>query len=97
MAFVFEQAIALVLPFIIGLLVGYILKQSIKLLAAVVVLILVLLLIGAIDVNTLKYGFENVLSYGPAALDAAKAVAGVLPFSSIIFIIGVVIGFLLSK
>jgi len=30
MAFVIEQAIALVLPFIIGLLIGYILKQAFK-------------------------------------------------------------------
>ncbi|HLI45619.1 MAG TPA: hypothetical protein VKU94_00310 [Geobacterales bacterium] len=97
MAFVFEQAVALVLPFVIGLLVGYILKQSLKLLAAVVVLILILLLAGIIDVNVLKYGFEHVLAYGSAAFDAAKSVASILPYSSVLFIIGVAIGFLLSK
>ncbi|MDT7891488.1 MAG: hypothetical protein RQ952_01970 [Thermoproteota archaeon] len=97
MAFMFEQAIALVVPFLLGLLVGYILKQSIKILVAVAIIILILLAIGAINISVLEYGFKHILAYGVSAIEAAKAVAAVLPFSSILFIIGLAIGFLLSK
>ncbi len=97
MAFVFEQALALAVPFMIGLLVGYIFKQSLKLLGALVVLVLILLFAGYINVDFLKSIFANLLNYGANALEAAKSVGAILPFSSILFIIGVAIGFLISK
>lgn len=97
MAYIFEQALALLLPFIIGLLIGYILKQSLKLLAALVILILVLLIAGIIDIGFLEAIFRNILAYGAKATEAAKSVASILPFSSIIFLAGVAIGFLISR
>ncbi len=97
MVFTFEQATALVLPFIIGFLIGYILKQSLKLLGALVALVLILLLAGYINIEFLQFVFANLLNYGANALEAATAVGAILPFSSMLFIIGVALGFLISK
>ncbi|MFP3189969.1 MAG: hypothetical protein RXR31_01345 [Thermoproteota archaeon] len=97
MAFVIEQAIALVLPFIIGLLIGYILKQAFKILAALVVLVLILLFVGYIKPGTISYILNKAFNYGSQAFTAAQAISSMIPFSSILFIIGVAIGFFLSK
>lgn len=97
MAFVIEQAIALVVPFVIGLLIGYILKQAVKILAALIVLILILFAIGYIKPGTISYVLNKVFSYGSQAYSAAQSISSIIPYSSILFIIGVAIGFFLSK
>jgi|BEDMetMinimDraft_1075159.scaffolds.fasta_scaffold03714_2 hypothetical protein len=97
MAFVIEQAIALIVPFVIGLIIGYILKQAIKILGALIILILVLLVVGYIKPSTISYILNKVFNYGMQAYSAAQSIAYILPFSSALFIIGVAIGFLLSR
>jgi|FaiFalFF_MnMetaG_3_1042247.scaffolds.fasta_scaffold03326_4 uncharacterized membrane protein (Fun14 family) len=97
MAFEFETALALIFPFVIGLLVGYILKHAIKILGAIIVLVLLLLLFGYINVGMLEFFFKNLLNYGEKALEAAKTVSNVLPASSLIFLLGVAVGYFLSK
>jgi uncharacterized membrane protein (Fun14 family) len=97
MAFEFEIALALIFPFIIGLLVGYILKHAIKILGAIIILVLLLLLFGYINVGMLEFFFKNFLSYGEKALEAAKSVGNVLPASSLLFLLGVAVGYFLSK
>lgn len=97
MAFELETITALIIPFVIGLLIGYILKHTFKILAAIVVLILILIFAGYIEVSILTGIFSTILNYGERAAEAARTVGAVLPLSSIAFLLGVAIGFFLSK
>jgi Sec-independent protein secretion pathway component TatC len=45
----------------------------------------------------LEFFFKNLLNYGEKALEAAKTVSNVLPASSLIFLLGVAVGYFLSK
>jgi hypothetical protein len=97
MAFEYETALALIFPFIIGLIIGYILKHALKILGAVIILVLLLLIFGYINVSLIEFFFKNLLNYGERAIEAARAVGNILPASSLLFLLGVAIGYFLSK
>ena len=97
MAYEFESAIALIIPFILGFIIGYILKHLIKILGAITILIVLLLLLGYIQPAFLEGIFRDVLNYGNKAIEAARTVSSILPVSSLLFIFGVAVGYLISK
>jgi uncharacterized membrane protein (Fun14 family) len=87
--------IPVVLPLIIGLLVGAIIKKGFKLLMLVIVLIIVLIFTGVLS---LSFGdiFTEAMKFLPKLYDTGTGWLDVLPYSTITFIIGLVLGFLFS-
>jgi uncharacterized membrane protein (Fun14 family) len=87
--------IPVVLPFIIGLLVGVIVKKGFKLLIAVVALIIVLIATGILSL-TFTSLFDEAMKFLPKLYDAGQGWLNVLPYSSVAFLIGLALGFLFA-
>jgi uncharacterized membrane protein (Fun14 family) len=87
--------IPVVLPFIIGLLVGAIIKRGFKLLIFVVALIIVLIATGVLSL-TFTDLFTEAMKFLPKLYDVGVGLLNVLPYSTITFLIGLVLGLLFS-
>ena len=87
--------IPVILPFIIGLLVGAILKKGFKLLMLVIVLIIVLIATGVLSL-TFSNLFTQAMKILPKLYDVGADWLNVLPYSTITFVIGLVLGFLFA-
>jgi uncharacterized membrane protein (Fun14 family) len=87
--------VPVVLPFIIGLLVGVIVKKGLKLLIAVAALIVVLIATGILGL-TFSDVFDQAMQFLPKLYDVGRGWLEVLPYTSIAFVIGAVLGFLFS-
>jgi uncharacterized membrane protein (Fun14 family) len=88
--------IPVVLPFIIGLLVGAVLRKTMKLLILVVALIIILVATGILSI-TFTGLFAQAMQFLPKLYDVGHGWLNVLPYTSISFLIGVALGFLFSK
>jgi uncharacterized membrane protein (Fun14 family) len=87
--------IPVVLPFIIGLLVGAIIKRGFKLLILVIALIIVLIATGVLSL-TFTDLFTEAMKFLPKLYDVGVGLLNVLPYSTITFLIGLVLGLLFS-
>jgi uncharacterized membrane protein (Fun14 family) len=87
--------IPVVLPFIIGLLAGVVIKKGLKLLVAVVALIVVLVATGVLSV-TLGDLYNQAMNFLPRIYDVGSGWLNVLPYSSAAFLIGAALGFLFA-
>jgi uncharacterized membrane protein (Fun14 family) len=87
--------IPVVLPFIIGLLVGVVIKKGFKLMIAVVALVIVLVATGVLSL-TLPGLFDEAMKLLPKLYDVGAGWLNVLPYSSVTFLIGLALGFLFS-
>jgi uncharacterized membrane protein (Fun14 family) len=88
--------IPVVLPFIIGLLVGAVIKKALKLLILVVALVIVLVATGILSI-TFSGLFAQAMQFLPKLYDVGHGWLNVLPYSSVAFLIGIVLGFLFTK
>jgi uncharacterized membrane protein (Fun14 family) len=88
--------IPVVLPFIIGLLVGAVLRKTMKLLILVVALIIILVATGILSI-TFTGLFAQAMQFLPKLYDVGHGWLNVLPYTSISFLIGVALGFLFAK
>lgn len=87
--------IPVVLPFIIGLLVGAVIKKGLKLLVFVVALVIVLVVTGILSV-TFSGLYLQAMQFLPKLYDVGHGWLNVLPYSSITFLVGLVLGFLFA-
>jgi uncharacterized membrane protein (Fun14 family) len=87
--------IPVVLPFIIGLLVGAIIKKGLKLLVVVVALIIVLVATGVLSL-TFTDLFDQAMKFLPMLYNVGSGWLNVLPYSSVAFLIGLALGFLFA-
>jgi uncharacterized membrane protein (Fun14 family) len=83
--------IPVVLPFIIGLLVGAIIKKGFKLLIAVVALVIVLVATGVLSV-TFSGLYASAMTVLPKLYDLGHGWLNVLPYASVAFLIGLALG-----
>ena len=85
----------MIIPLVIGLIVGYLIHKFLKYAIIAAVLVAVAAYIGLF---TLNLGSMKDLSdkYGPIAVQYGTLLIGILPLG-IGFIVGLVIGFLISK
>jgi uncharacterized membrane protein (Fun14 family) len=88
--------IPVVLPFIIGLLAGAVLRKAMKLLILVVALIIILVATGILSI-TFTGLFAQAMQFLPKLYDVGHGWLNVLPYTSISFLIGVALGFLFAK
>jgi uncharacterized membrane protein (Fun14 family) len=87
--------IPVVMPFIIGLLLGIVVKKGLKLLIAIVALVIVLIATGVLSL-TFTGLFDDAMKFLPMLYDVGSGWLNVLPYSSVAFLIGLALGFLFS-
>jgi uncharacterized membrane protein (Fun14 family) len=87
--------IPLVLPFIVGLLVGAIIKKGLKLLILVAALVIVLVAFGVISV-TFSGLYASAMTVLPKLYDVGHGWLNVLPYVSITFLIGLALGLIFA-
>jgi hypothetical protein len=87
--------VPVVIPFIIGLLLGAVIKRVLKLLMFVVILVVILVLTGILSV-TFSGLLSQAMLFLPKLYDAGRGIINVLPYSSLGFIIGLIIGFIFA-
>lgn len=87
--------VVMIIPLVIGLIVGYLIHKFLKIAIIAAVLVAVAAYIGFFSLNL---GAMKDISdkYGPMAVQYGTLLIGILPLG-IGFIVGLVIGFLLSK
>ena len=86
--------ILMVIPFVLGLIVGYFAKKLLKIAIIALIIIAVLTYFGFFN---LSFGnlTELITKYGPVVAHYAVLLLGILPLS-IGFIIGLIIGFIFA-
>jgi uncharacterized membrane protein (Fun14 family) len=87
--------IPIILPLIIGLLVGAVIKKGLKLLIFVVALVIVLVVTGILSV-TFSGLYAQAMQFLPKLYDVGHGWLNVLPYSSVTFLVGLVLGFLFA-
>jgi len=90
------QALALVVPFIFGLLIGVLIR---RLIGVAIVLLAILLLAVAVGYISPSAAMGIIQSLGYTAYQAAEKLGvlkAMIPYSSLTFIIGLVIGLLIK-
>ncbi|KXB06870.1 hypothetical protein AKJ51_02660 [candidate division MSBL1 archaeon SCGC-AAA382A20] len=81
----------LIAPFLIGLLVGAIIKKTLSLIILGTALVIVLITTGTISL-TYDQLYNEALNYLPRLWSGAQGWLGILPYSSAGFLIGLAIG-----
>ncbi len=85
--------VAVVVPLVIGFLVGIVVKTALKIGAAIAIIALLLIFAGIITPSQVIQPVLGLFKSGPALVPKVKEVAGFLPYSSITFLIGLAVGF----
>jgi len=87
--------VPVVLPFIIGLLVGAIIKKGLKLFVVVAALIIVLVATGILSL-TISGLYAAAMQFLPRLYDLGHGWLNVLPYSSVAFLVGLALGLLFA-
>ena len=83
--------VPVVVPFIIGLLVGAAIKRALKLVMIIAALVIVLVATGAISL-TFRDIYDKAMDFLPRLVDLGGGLRDVLPYSSVMFLIGLALG-----
>jgi len=84
--------ISLIVAFVLGLLVGFLIKKIVQVGIILLAIVIILLAIGVISPHTVE---STLMQLGQTATQAESKVSAylnLLPYNSIVFIIGLVIG-----
>jgi len=86
--------LVMIIPFVLGIIVGYLVRRVLKIAIIAAVLIIIVCYLGwfGLSPNTLKTAAET---YGPMVTHYGALLIGVLPIG-LGFIVGLIIGFILS-
>jgi uncharacterized membrane protein (Fun14 family) len=90
----FAWVIPIIVPFIIGLLIGVIVKKTFKLALTVLVLIIILAALGYIAMPSIRELVAAAAKLLPKFQEQLGPLINVLPYSSVTFIIGLILGLL---
>lgn len=82
---------SLIAPFIIGLLIGLIVKRTFKLVILAIALIIVLVATGYISLTFTEI-YDKAMAFLPRIVNTGMALGDVLPYSSAAFLIGLALG-----
>ena len=85
--------VSLLVPLVLGFLVGMVIKSAIKIGAAVAIIILLLIVVGALTPSQVIQPIVGLAKSGPALTQQVNRIAGYLPYSSVTFLIGLAVGF----
>jgi hypothetical protein len=85
--------VAIIVPLVIGFLVGIIIKKAVAIGAAIAIIALLLIFAGVLTPSQVIEPILSLVKSGPSHLAKADQIAGYLPYSSITFLIGLAVGF----
>ncbi|MBO3800681.1 MAG: hypothetical protein FGF52_06505 [Candidatus Brockarchaeota archaeon] len=83
--------VPIIIPFIIGLLIGFVIKRTIKLILAIALLVIILVITGYVSI-TFQDIYDKAMKLLPTIIDLGSSLGNVLPYSSLTFIIGLLLG-----
>lgn len=83
--------IPVIIPFIIGLLIGLIIKRTLKLLLLITVLIIILVALSYISLS-FRDVYESAMKFLPKIIDLGSGFMNSLPYTSVAFIVGLLLG-----
>ena len=86
--------IAALVPLVIGFIVGLLIKKVLKIGLIIAAIILLLIIAGFLSPNQVLKPLLGFLKSSSTASDWIKRVAGYLPYSSLTFVLGLIVGFL---
>lgn len=89
-----SSILSLVIAFIIGLIIGMIIKRLISVGLLILALVIILMAIGALSPSTVAHWLQSAGQYVNTAVATADELKIYIPYDSITFIIGLVIGLL---
>ena len=84
---------ALLVPLILGFLVGIVAKAALKIGVAIAIIIILLISVGFLTPSQVIQPLVQLVESGPKIAPKVAQIAGYLPYSSIMFIVGLVVGF----
>ncbi len=84
---------ALIVPLVIGFLVGVIAKAAVRIGVAIAVIIIILIVLGFLTPGQVIQPLVQLVRSGPTLATKVDQIAGYLPYASITFIVGFVVGF----
>jgi hypothetical protein len=85
--------LALIIPLILGFLVGTVIKSALKIGVAIAFIIILLIFVGILTPSQVIQPIVSGFKSGSQLTALVHRVAGYLPYSSILFIIGLAVGF----
>jgi uncharacterized membrane protein (Fun14 family) len=83
--------VPVIIPALIGLLVGVIAKHSVRLVFVVAALVVLLVLAGYISL-TFQEVFDQAMKFLPRIIGTGSGLIDVLPYSTVTFLIGLALG-----
>jgi hypothetical protein len=86
--------IAVLVPLVLGFIVGVIIRSAIKIGIALVVIVILLIALGILTPGQVIQPLLSLFKSGPGLTSAVNRLAGYLPYSSLTFIIGLAVGLL---
>ncbi|AAY80563.1 hypothetical protein [Sulfolobus acidocaldarius] len=88
----YTEIVMAIVAFVLGFLVGYLIKNVIKIGIIVLAIIVILIAIGVVSPHTVVSGLQSMGVYATQAEQYVSRIINYLPYNSILFIIGFVIG-----
>lgn len=85
--------VSLLVPLVLGFLVGIVIKGAVRIGAAIAVIILLLIFTGILTPSQIIQPIMSLVSSGPSLASKVTQIAGYLPYSSVTFLIGLAVGF----
>ncbi len=85
---------ALIVPLVIGFLIGTIAKGLLKVVIAAGALVLILIALGMVTPDQVIGPLVGLFRSGQTYAEKVRQISGFLPYSSLTFIIGLAVGFL---
>lgn len=86
-----EALVVLIAPFLIGLLIGAIIKKALNLVILGIALVIVLVATGTLSLSYEEL-YNRAMDVFPEIWSGAQGWLGILPYSSVGFLIGLAIG-----
>ena len=86
--------VAVLVPLVLGFIVGVIIRSAIKIGIALVVIVILLIALGIVTPSQVIQPLMSLIKSGPSLTSAVNRLAGYLPYSSLTFIIGLAVGLL---
>jgi|ECHhosMinimDraft_1075155.scaffolds.fasta_scaffold00299_3 uncharacterized membrane protein (Fun14 family) len=87
-----SQIVVLIATFILGLLIGILVRRIIGVALVLIAIVILLLALGYISPNTVESVLIQIGNSASQALSRASSIKAIIPYSSITFIIGFIIG-----
>jgi hypothetical protein len=85
--------VSLLVPLVLGFLVGIVIKGAVRIGAAIAVIVLLLIFTGILTPSQVIQPIMSLVSSGPPLASKVSQIAGYLPYSSVTFLIGLAVGF----